>query len=142
MSLPARLAGLHARCFPPRAAWDGHAMASLLATPGCIVSCDETGLVMIRVAADEAEILTLGVVPEHRRQGRGRTLLDDAARAASAAGARRLFIDVAARNRAAIALYEGYGFVEVGRRPRYYEDGDDARVMAIELALGAAECPG
>ncbi|NVN31455.1 ribosomal-protein-alanine acetyltransferase, partial [Endobacter medicaginis] len=48
----------------------------------------------------------------------------------------RLFIEVAAGNGPAIALYRGCGFVEVGRRRRYYPDGDDALVMVLSLSAG------
>lgn len=133
-ALAGHLAGLHALCFPPGEAWSAESMLALITTPGCIVSHDETGLVLYRVAADEAEILTIGVLPGMRRQGRGRALLDIAAAGALAAGAGRLFLEVAAANRAAIALYEGAGFTWVGRRRRYYPDGDDALVMVLNLA--------
>lgn len=135
-ALALHLAGLHARCFPPPEAWGADSLRKLIATPGCVVSHDETGLVLLRIAADEAEILTLGVVPEARRQGRGRALLRQAAAGALAAGAERLFIEVAAGNGPAIALYGGSGFVEVGRRRRYYPDGDDALVMMLSLSAG------
>ena len=124
------LAEIHAAAFPPRERWGADAMALQLALPGMIALLDPRGaMVMARIAADEAEILTLAVAPEARRQGLARALLAEAARHAAAAGASALFLEVALRNTAARALYAGAGFAEVGRRRRYYADGDDALVM-------------
>jgi ribosomal-protein-alanine N-acetyltransferase len=79
---------------------------------------------------DEAHITTFGVHPEWRRQGIGRRLLLRLAELATELGARRMTLEVRVTNRAAQALYRGYGFEVVGRRPRYYtDDGEDAFVM-------------
>lgn len=78
------------------------------------------GLVLFRVAADEAEILTLGVIPEVRRAGVGRALLEAALENARTLGAAALFLEVAADNAAAIALYQQAGFGAVGSRKGYY----------------------
>jgi ribosomal-protein-alanine N-acetyltransferase len=96
-------------------------------------------MILIRVAADEAEILTLAVAPEARRTGLGRALLDAACEAARAAGAVRLFLEVSATNQAARALYDAAGFQQIGRRRRYYADGSDALTMSLTLTSGAAE---
>jgi [ribosomal protein S18]-alanine N-acetyltransferase len=91
------------------------------------------GFVLARAAAGEAEILTLAVVPAARRQGVGSALLAGAMAAACARGAAEMFLEVAASNAAAHALYAGLGFTEVGRRPRYYADGADAFVLRRTL---------
>lgn len=78
------------------------------------------GFIMCRAIADEAEVLTLATAPAHRRRGIGRCLLETAARAVADRGAARLFLEVAADNPGAIALYEGYGFEQVGVRSGYY----------------------
>lgn len=105
-------------------------MALELALPGMFALIDPRGgMVMARVAADEAEILTLAVHPALRRQGLARALLGAAAVIAAEEGAASLFLEVALRNDGARALYAAAGFVEVGRRRRYYADGDDAMVM-------------
>lgn len=93
------------------------------------------GFAVVRVAADEAELLTLGVDPGARRFGVGRALLDGVIATAVEGGARVLHLDVAVSNKAARRLYEASGFEEVGRRPRYYSDGDDA--LSCRLALQA-----
>ena len=94
--------------------------------------------VMARIAADEAEILTLAVLPDQRRQGLARILLEEAARQCEAVGAGTLFLEVATRNEAARALYGAQGFEEIGRRRGYYADGDDALVMRRMLTPAPA----
>jgi ribosomal-protein-alanine N-acetyltransferase len=117
--------------------WTARAFADLLTMPGTagsVVSAnaEPIGLVLWRVAADEAEILTIGVLPDRRRTGAGRHLLDAATGAASAAGARRLFLEVAVDNAAAIGLYRASGFADQGRRTGYYR-GPNGTVDALIL---------
>lgn len=126
-----RFAAIHARCFVD--AWDADAMRKLLAQPGVIARVSADGFILARVAADEAEILTLAVALERRRSGQGAALVRAAAAAVREAGARRLFLEVSAENAAARGLYAGLGFVEVGRRARYYGDGADALVLELPL---------
>ncbi|GBQ80441.1 ribosomal protein alanine acetyltransferase [Gluconacetobacter johannae DSM 13595] len=135
----ALLAALHAEAFPPGERWDAAAMDVLLAMPGTfagVARCGAEapgGFVMGRVAADEAEILTLAVRGEARRQGLGRALLAWLRTEAASHGARRLFLEVSAGNVAARALYRAAGFAEAGRRRAYYPDGSDAFVLAAAL---------
>lgn len=134
----AALAAIHAAGFPPRERWGPDAFALQLAMPGVFALLDPAGaLILARVAADEAEILTLAVAPEARRQGRARALLAEAAAVAAAAGARALFLEVSEANAAARALYESSGFVLAGRRRRYYPDGSDALVLRREITCAA-----
>ena len=133
------LAALHALAFPPSERWDAAAFASQLALPGVFgLLLPEAGLVLARVAADEAEILTLGIVPPARRAGHGSALLRVAEMRAAGAGARKMFLEVAADNVAAWAMYKAAGYETVGRRARYYSDGADALVLAKSLSPGAA----
>jgi ribosomal-protein-alanine N-acetyltransferase len=141
-SLAASLAALHGACFAT--AWGADEVATLAAMPGAFVGVVETervaGFVLARVAADEAEIITICVHPAARRRGLGRALLAFALARAAAAGAARLFIEVAADNAAALALYRAAGFEAAGRRRAYYADsGQDALVMRRVLASGAAD---
>jgi ribosomal-protein-alanine N-acetyltransferase len=130
----AALAAVHAAAFPPREAWGEDAFSLQLALRGCFGLLDERGgMLLARVAADEAEVLTLAVAPEVRRQRIATALLRAAALQARAGGAHRMFLEVAVRNDAAIALYRAAGFVEVGRRRRYYADRSDALVLCATL---------
>ena len=131
----AALAAIHHAAFPPGERWGADAMALQLALPGVFALLHpQGGMVMARLAADEAEILTLAVHPHARRHGIARALLDQAARTVAAHGAASLFLEVALRNTAARTLYVAAGFAEVGRRRRYYADGDDALVMRRALS--------
>lgn len=136
------LAALHAGCFDK--AWDAAAFATFLADPAslCLLATDDgappMGFVLARQAADEAEILTLAVAPEHRRRGVGRALMGAAQDALAERGVRRLFLEVGAGNEAATTLYVGLGFTIAGRRAGYYrqpgqEAGGDALLMARDL---------
>lgn len=122
------LAALHRAAFAE--AWGPDAIALMLGLPGAFGLHEaDRGFVLARVAADEAEILTLAVVPEARRQGVGGALLAGAMAQAAARGAGAMFLEVAAGNAAARGLYAVAGFVEVGRRRGYYAGGADAVVL-------------
>ncbi len=67
-------------------------------------------------------------------QGIGLGMLEGLARAARRGDAKRIFLDVAEDNEAARALYHKLGFVEVGRRKRYYQRVGAEPVDALTLA--------
>lgn len=79
--------------------------------------------VLARVAADEAEILTIAVAPDARELGLGRALMQRVMDQLYADRVTHLFLEVDENNRGALALYRGLGFVEVGERKGYYSDG-------------------
>lgn len=80
------------------------------------------GYAGVRVGADQADVMTIGVHPDSRGRGVGAALLDTLMGRAADAGAVEMFLDVRPSNRAAITLYESRGFVEIGRRPRYFRN--------------------
>jgi ribosomal-protein-alanine N-acetyltransferase len=138
------LARVHAQCFEDP--WSSQSIAEILASPGafaCIAVISQTaaaaaadnpvGLALARVAADEAELLTLCVLPQSRRHGFGARLLDDVMQQARAAGALRIFLEVAENNEVARALYGRIGFSAVGRRPDYYCLPNRVPVAALTL---------
>lgn len=131
----ARLAEIHATAFPTP--WDAAAFQTLLDQDGVFVLETTDGFILMRAVADEAEILTLAVRPAARRQGLATRLLTQGATVAASCGAMRLFLEVAADNDGALALYGGAGFVEAGRRPGYYArpggGGEDALILALNL---------
>jgi ribosomal-protein-alanine N-acetyltransferase len=127
------IAGMHHVCFAEP--WTETAMAELLAMPGVYgwLSANEQhpeGFVMARVAADEAEILTLLVLPPYRRSGLARRLLEAALGNAKMQGVETMYLEVASSNEAAQHLYNKVGFTLVGRRKAYYASGADALVLA------------
>lgn len=125
---------IHATAFTARDAWSRDVFSLQLTLPGVVALLHPPkGLIIARIAADEAEILTLAVIPAARRSGVATRLLGAAARQVAALGARAFFLEVSVRNNAARALYERAGFTEKGRRARYYSDGSDALVLRLDL---------
>lgn len=95
---------------------------------------DERGLlgfVMGWNVLGELHVLQVGVRPDARRTGAGRTLME--ALHAAARGAEAAWLEVRADNEAALHLYASLGYSPTGRRPRYYPDGCDAVVMRRTL---------
>jgi ribosomal-protein-alanine N-acetyltransferase len=137
------LAAIHAAAFPPPEAWSETVLAGLLAQPGCFGLLHPAGgMVLARTAGDEAEILTLAVAPTARRRGIGAALLGATRDRAAARGATALFLEVAADNAPARALYASAGFVPVGKRAGYYADGGDAIVLRADLSRPGAAAGG
>lgn len=130
------LAAIHAESFPPAERWDAAAIGEQLSLPGTrALLAPAGGFVMWQQAADEAEILTLAVLPALRRAGLGHALMEAAMRAMAASGAAVLFLEVARRNQPARRLYATLGFAQVGERRRYYADGGDALVLRCDLPM-------
>jgi [ribosomal protein S18]-alanine N-acetyltransferase len=94
------------------------------------------GYTIGRVAADEGEILNVGVHPESRRRGIARALVRTLLDALGAAGARQVYLEVRESNAAARQLYAALGFGEVGRRARYYRRPVEDAVI-LRAAVGA-----
>lgn len=87
----------------------------------------------------QADILTLYVTPEYRRQHHGATLVRAALQLARSKGCEGLTLEVDATNTAAIKLYEAHGLQQIGKRGGYYRHPvskakADALVMAVLLA--------
>ena len=139
---PEALAALHALCFRVPRPYTAQEFRDLLAQPGCFLITDPHGFALGRLVADEAELLTLAVDPDHRRAGHGTRLVIGFEAEARTRGASRAFLEVAACNRAARRLYEALGYAELGRRPGYYQPADrppeDALILGKTLS-GAPE---
>ena len=128
------MAAIHEVSFPPAERWNANVMGLQLGILGGFGFIDpDGGMVLARVAVDEAEILTIAVLPALRGQGMGRRLLDAAMDEARRRGAREMFLEVATGNTPAKALYARAGFTRVGQRKRYYPGGGDALVLRAEL---------
>lgn len=91
------------------------------------------GYALGRVAADEAELFRIGVLPNERRQGAGMRLLKRLHAALAERGAAVCFLEVRSRNAPARALYERAGYEQIAVRRGYYGD-DDAVIMKIALS--------
>jgi ribosomal protein S18 acetylase RimI-like enzyme len=91
------------------------------------------GFVVGRRVSDILEIDLLGVAPPNRRCGAGAALLEALISSEHSAGAGEVRLELWATNTSAQALYAGLGFVVVGRRARYYPDGEDALLLTRAL---------
>lgn len=130
-----RLAALHAIAFDGSSRWSADAFSKALADPRCFFipkGGSGQGFALGRVAADEVELLTLVVAPDQRRRGIGRRLLAQFEDMGRARGATAAFLEVAADNGPARALYEQAEWRPVGKRPGYYR-GVDAILMRKPL---------
>jgi [ribosomal protein S18]-alanine N-acetyltransferase len=91
------------------------------------------GFILSRMAAGEAEILSVAIAPAWRGRGFARPLLDLHLRRLAGLGARSVFLEVGEHNALAGRLYRRAGFYEVGRRRGYYEGGATALVLRRDL---------
>ena len=131
------MAQVHATAFPQ--GWSAQEIGQLVAGLGgfaiLVEAAGPLGFILCRTVAGEAEVLTLAVDPVARRQGLAFTLVEAARGAAQQAGAESLFLEVAADNPAALALYEKAGFDRVGLRKGYYARSPNRPVDAIVMRL-------
>lgn len=91
------------------------------------------GFVIVWLILDEVHILNVAVEPGLRRRGIARMLLGELLGRAAARGFSLSTLEVRVGNTPAIELYRGLGFRTVGRRRRYYSDGEDALIMDLRF---------
>lgn len=102
------------------------------------------GYFVLSVAAGEAHVLNVAVAPHAQGQGHGRRLMKRLIDLARWHRVERVFLEVRPTNTRAISLYLDLGFVEIGRRPRYYparEGREDALVLALEMNASMTPAP-
>jgi [ribosomal protein S18]-alanine N-acetyltransferase len=92
------------------------------------------GFILSRLAAGEAEILSVAIAPAWRGRKLARPLLDLHLRRLAGLGTRTVFLEVGEQNAPATRLYRRAGFREVGKRHGYYEGGATALVMRRDIA--------
>ncbi|MGI6269347.1 MAG: ribosomal protein S18-alanine N-acetyltransferase [Candidatus Howiella sp.] len=124
-------------CFS--APWSAAAFASSLASGNTFFLLAEdkgapAGYIGVQLLPPEGDILNLAVLPEYRRQGVGRALLEAALVRCRAGGADAVMLEVRASNTAAQRLYASAGFRPVGRRKDFYTaPAEDALLMRVQL---------
>lgn len=94
------------------------------------------GYALMMSVLDEAHLLNISVLQAHQGTGMGTNLMRHMLSCATDAGACRMFLEVRPSNATARRMYQRFGFVEIGRRPRYYParvGREDAIVMKLEL---------
>ncbi len=132
-----RLITIERRCFSDP--WSEASFREALGaawTFGLVAETDRqvVGYLIARELAGAGEILNVAVAPEARRQGVGRTLLDEGLRVLRRRAVEEVFLEVRESNRSAQALYLAIGFRPVGQRAGYYRNPkEDALVLRLDL---------
>jgi len=114
--------------------WKEAALRSEFANPYSHMWVVEEGAVVIGYVCawftyDRGQIANLAVLPEHRRRGLGRALVERVFHEARTQGIFSLSLEVRRSNQVALKLYKSFGFQEVTVRAHYYENGEDALLM-------------
>jgi ribosomal-protein-alanine N-acetyltransferase len=132
----AAIASIHAASF--QRGWGEDEFRSLLLDRNVVchralVGRTLIGFILSRLAAGEAEILSVAIAPGWRGRGLSRPLLDLHLRRLAGLGARAVFLEVDEKNAPAGRLYRKAGFYDVGRRQGYYGSGATALVLRRDL---------
>lgn len=125
-----KLANLHAQCFPEKP-WSESDFLELKKS-GCEIVASDSGFIIWRVVADEAEIISIGVTPSARRSGIASALILLMEQELKKSSVVNIFLEVSEVNVPAKNLYEKHGFKPVGTRPGYY-NGTNAIIMTKGL---------
>jgi ribosomal-protein-alanine N-acetyltransferase len=132
----ARLAQLHGESF--HRGWGEAEFEAMLAERNTLlhrlrIGRKITGFAVSRIAADEAEILSIAVAASHRGRGLSRNLLLTHLGHLAGRGVRSVFLEVEENNQPARRLYERAGFTVVGRRERYYREANGEQLNALVM---------
>ena len=128
---PAGFAATYALAFPGSRPWAAAEFQSFETDRYTQIIGTQDSFLILRIIADEAEIITVATHPDHRRKGLAAQNLQTAIDRCRIENADRLFLEVAADNPAAIALYDSHGFAPIGRRKGYYARAGQPAVDAI-----------
>ncbi|MFE1645827.1 ribosomal protein S18-alanine N-acetyltransferase [Microbacterium sp. P01] len=126
----------------PTDAWSDAMMREELSSPHGWYIVDEEGPQLLGYAglraprgSKDADVQTIAIAEAARGQGRGRVILSALLHEAARRRVREVFLEVRADNPVAQGLYASEGFVELGRRPHYYQPDDiDAVIMRLVVA--------
>lgn len=131
-----QMAAIEALCFGDP--WSADSFRQMLAMPvaRALTVWDEAselvGYLLLLAIAPEAEIANIAVAPDRQQQGIGRALLKEGISRMQASGCDRFYLEVRESNLPAQALYRRLGFVEIGKRKKYYQNPcEDALLMAL-----------
>lgn len=128
--------------------WPRPVVESLYSTPaawGLLASIKApegdtpVGFILARTVIDEVDIMSVGVHPQHRRKGIGRTLVDAVIHSVNPNLGGVVILEVAEDNPAAQKLYANAGFNVVGRRPGYYIRVGNVKVAALLMRYAIDE---
>ncbi|MEX0318831.1 MAG: GNAT family N-acetyltransferase [Ruegeria sp.] len=128
---PEEMAATHVAAFTQSRPWTASEFADLLANRFTYPIGNADCFALVQIIADEAELLTIATHPDHQRRGLARRCMSEWQTEAAQRGAIRAYLDVAADNAPAIALYQRCGYAPCGRRPGYYRRASGKNVDAI-----------
>lgn len=128
------MAATHAAAFTLERPWSAREFAALLDQPQCFALGDASCFALARVILDEAELLTIATHPAHQGRGLARACMAAWMAEAQARGASHAFLEVAADNGPALALYAACGFESCGRRRGYYRRENAAAADAVIMS--------
>lgn len=131
---PEAMATIHAAAFTHDRPWSVDELRGLLSGPGIFITSLGRGFAMGRAIAGEAELLTIAVAPDAQGKGLGRRLLVAFEAEARFMDATIAFLEVAADNAPANALYTRAGYRPTGRRKGYYARTGASAVDAILMS--------
>lgn len=120
----------HAAAFTHTRAWSQSEFDSLLQSPLIHVTGDARCFALVRCIADEAELLTIATHPDHQRKGLARAVMAAWQADAVQRGVTTAFLEVAADNIPACALYQACGYKILATRTGYYLRTDGSRADA------------
>ncbi|NOD34999.1 MULTISPECIES: GNAT family N-acetyltransferase [unclassified Ruegeria] len=134
---PDEMASTHVAAFTQSRPWSASEFESLLENAFTHYVGDARCFALYQVIAGEAELLTIATHPTVQRQGLALQTMRNWHKRAAALHASRAFLDVAADNEPAIALYKRCGYHRCGMRPNYYsrETGLKADALVMECRL-------
>ncbi|GAB5438016.1 GNAT family N-acetyltransferase [Falsiruegeria mediterranea] len=130
---PADMAATHKAAFTQSRPWSQTEFSDLLSNRFTFAVGDTRCFALIQVIAGEAELLTIATHPDHQRRGLAAQVMTTWHDMAFTKGAERAFLDVAADNGPAIALYQKRGYAPHGRRPGYYKRSAQESIDAIVM---------
>jgi ribosomal-protein-alanine N-acetyltransferase len=134
------LAALHGRAF--HRGWGEDEFRSLMGERNVLThrlrrGSQVIGFAISRIAADEAELLSIAIADKARGGGLSRDLLNIHLGHLAGRGVRTVFLEVDENNVPARRLYARAGFSDVGRRERYYRsaNGTDGNAVVMRRDL-------
>jgi [ribosomal protein S18]-alanine N-acetyltransferase len=135
------LCAIDRQCFSESIAYSPEEMALGLSQPGAFaLVAEEDGRVdafalFCQERRHLGHLITIDILPEFRRMGLGRELMELGEQRLRDNGVSRLVLEVDVRNEQAIGFHERLGFAIRRRLPAYYADGGDALLMEKHLVL-------
>jgi len=130
----ADLAAIRAQCFDK--AWKAESFAEMLSNPDVLcLLIPKIAYALAQKIPPESEIITIAVIPTHRRQGIAKNLLKKLWKFLCQQDIHTMHLEVSEKLMPARALYEKMGFQSTGRRANYYGQNEDAILMCLKTAL-------